>query len=169
LANFFLFINRTQVNNNLYSQNKNDYEVWKHFYFFLWVVIEDAPVGFHDKINLRDRLKEMFIKGKQLFANKADFNFISGYTVSLFPYKYGDYDDFDKDGQEMLYKATKLEPDNVIYELVYQGSFTTIDNKKYRELKINAAPKVLETFSGYGALNKYFKQVLLVKEDKAYR
>ena len=155
--------------NDLYLQNENDYEVWKHFYFFLWIGIEDTPVSFHDKISLHERLKEMFIKGEQLFNNKADFNFISGYTISLFPYEYGDFDEFDKQGREMLYKATKLESKNIIYELAYQGSFTTISDKNYRELKINAASKVLETFSGDGALNKYFKQILLIKEEKAYR
>jgi hypothetical protein len=153
----------------LYSQNKSDYEVWKHFYFFLWLAIEDAPSSFQDKINLRDLLKEMLIEGKQRFADKADFNFIAGYTVSIFPYEYGDYDDLEKEGNEMQYKATKLEPDNIIYELLYQGSLASTDTEKYRHLRINAAPKVLETFPGNGALNKYFRQVLIVKDEKANR
>jgi len=153
---------------DLYAKDNSNYQIWKHFYFFLWTAIEDAPSSFHDKINLRDLLKNLFIEGKQHFADKADFNFIAGYTVSIFPYEYGDYDNLEKEGMEMLHNATKLEPNNIIYELLYQGSLTTTDNEKYKRLRIDAAPKILETFSGNGTLNKYFRQVLIVKE-KAYR
>ena len=64
--------------NDIYNQNKNDYEVWKHFYFFLWTAIEDAPSSFHDKINLRHLMQVMFDEGKKTFADNADFNFIAG-------------------------------------------------------------------------------------------
>ena len=150
--------------NDLYSEDKSVYEVWKHFYFFLWTAIEDAPSSFHKKINLRQLLKEMFIKGKQFFADKADFNFIAGYTVTIFPYEYGDYNSLEKEGREMLFKAKKLEPHNIIYELLYQGSLMTTSNEKYRQLRIKAGPKIMETFSDNSTLSKYFKQVLIEKE-----
>jgi len=97
-----------QAYSDIYSRNKNDYETWKHFYFFLWIAIEDAPSSFNDKIDLRHLLKIMFDAGKQAFAEKADFNFIAGYTVSIFPYEYGEYDDLEKEAQQMLLKATRL-------------------------------------------------------------
>ncbi len=155
--------------NDLYNRNKNDYEVWKHFYFFLWTAIEDAPSSFHDKINLRHLLQVMFDEGKKAFPENADFNFIAGYTVSIFPYEYGDYDDLEKEGQEMLLKAKQLQPDNIIYKLVYLGSISSVDPKEYRQAEIDAASKVLETFNGRGALNRYFKQVLYRLDKKAYR
>jgi hypothetical protein len=155
--------------NNLYNQNKNDYEVWKHFYFFLWTAIEDAPSSFHDKINLRPLMQIMFDEGKKAFADNADFNFIAGYTVSIFPYEYGDYDDLEKEGNEMLLKATQLQPDNLIYRMVYLGSISNVDRQQYRQVEIDAAPKVLETFSGTGALNRYFRQVLYRLDKQAYR
>jgi len=155
--------------NELYHRNKNDYDVWKHFYFFLWTAIEDAPSSFHDKINLRQLLQEMFDYGKQAFATIADFNFIAGYTVSIFPYEYGDYDSLEKEGQQMLLKAKQLERPNLIYKLAYSGSIPNVDPKEYRQAEIEAAPKVLETFSGSGALNKYFKEILYRLDKKAYR
>jgi hypothetical protein len=155
--------------NNFYNQNKNDYEVWKHFYFFLWTAIEDAPSSFHDKINLRPLMQIMFDEGKKAFADNADFNFIAGYTVSIFPYEYGDYDDLEKEGNEMLLKATQLQPDNLIYRMVYLGSISNVDRQQYRQVEIDAAPKVLETFSGTGALNRYFRQVLYRLDKQAYR
>jgi hypothetical protein len=154
---------------NLYNQNKNDYNVWKHFYFFLWTAIEDAPSSFHDKINLRHLLQVMFDEGKKAFADNPDFNFITGYTVSIFPYEYGDYEDLEKEGNELLHKATQLEPDNLIYKMVYLGSVSNVDQQLYRQAEIDAAPKVLETFNGTGALNKYFKQVLYRLDKKTYR
>lgn len=144
----------------LYKTNKNDYKVWKHFYFFLWAAIEDAPISFQDKINLRHLLQVMFDEGKKNFAHEADFNFIAGYTVSIFPYEYGDYDDMEKEGNKLLSKAVQLQPDNLIYKMVYLGSISSIEPEQYRHAEIEAAPKVLETFNGQGALNKYFKQVL---------
>ncbi|MFL0683227.1 MAG: hypothetical protein ACJLTB_08350 [Algoriphagus aquaeductus] len=154
---------------DLYNTDKRNYEVWKHFYFFLWTAIEDAPSSFQDKINLRQLLQVMFDEGKTAFADNADFNFIAGYTVSIFPYEYGDYGDLEKEGNEMLLKATKLQPDNLIYKMVYLGSISDVDRQQYKQVEIDAAPKVLETFSGTGTLNKYFRQVLYRLDKKAYR
>lgn len=111
----------------------------------------------------------MFNEGKKTFADNADFNFIAGYTVSIFPYEYGDYEDFEKEGRQMLLKATKLDPDNSIFRMVYLGSLPDGDKQLYRQAEIEAAPKVLETFDGKGALNKYFKEILYRIDKKAYR
>ena len=145
---------------NIYSQNKNDFKVWKHFYFFLWTAIEDAPESFHDKINLRLFLQEMYDHGKKLFFDLADFNFIAGYTVSIFPYEYGDYSDLEKVGQQMLLKATEYDPGNLIYKMVYLGSLRKGDKAQYKQVEIDAASKVLDTFKGSGSLNKYFRKTL---------
>jgi hypothetical protein len=153
----------------LYTSSKNDYEIWKHFYFFLWTAIEDAPTSFQDRIDLRRLLKLMFDDGRLAFGDRADFNFIAGYTVSIFPYEFGDYENLSKEGGTMLEKAFHLEPENLIYRLVYLGSILNVNPKEYRQAEIDAAPEVLETFSGPGALNKYFRQVLYRLDQKAYR
>jgi hypothetical protein len=135
----------------------------------LWTAIEDAPSSFQDKVNLRHLLQVMFDEGKKTFADNADFNFIAGYTVSLFPYEYGNYEDLEKEGNDMLLKAKQIQPDNLIYRLVYLGSISNVDQQKYRQAEIDAASKVLETFSGIGTLNRYFRQVLYRLDKKAYR
>lgn len=155
--------------NDLYSKDRSDYEVWKYFYFFLWTAIEDAPSSFHERINLRSLLQRMFDEGKQSFSEKADFNFIAGYTISIFPYEYGRYYDLEKEGQQMLHKANKLDPKNIIYRLAYLGSIPNVDKSEYRRAEIDAAPKVLETFRGNGALNKYFRDIFSRLDKKAYR
>lgn len=155
-----------QVYSEIYSKNNNEYEVWKHFYFFLWTAIEDAPSSFNDKIDLRQSLKIMLGEGREKFAEIADFNFIAGYTVSIFPYEYGDYNDLEKEAKQMLLKATSLEPENIIYKMVYLGSVSKFDDQMYRQAAVEAAPKVLETFSGNGGLNKYFREVLYRLDKK---
>jgi len=60
----------------------------------------------------------------------------------------------------MLLKATRLDPENLIYEMVYLGSTSTPNARNYQQIAREAAPKVLEAFNGNGFLNRYFKQVL---------
>lgn len=153
----------------LYAKNASDYEVWKHFYFFLWTAIEDAPSEFHNRIQLRQRIQVMLDDGKRMFSDSADFNFIAGYTVSIFPYEYGNYEDGEKEGQQMLQKTTVLQPDNTIYRLMYLGSIPNLEAATYRQAEIEAAPNVVATFRGAGALNNYFREVLCRVCDKFTR
>jgi hypothetical protein len=155
--------------NTLYNDDKSDYAIWKHFYFFLWTAIEDAPSSFHERINLRHLLQVMFQQGKRAFADIADFNFIAGYTVSIFPYEYGDYEDLEKEGRDMLLRAAKLEPDNAIYKLAYLGGTSDVDPREYAQAATEAGPKVLETFAGGGALNKYCREIFYRLDKTAYR
>jgi hypothetical protein len=149
-----------QIYRNLYSKSKKEYENWKYFYFFLWIAIEDGTEEFIEKINLRELLKKMFEDGKCQFSDFPDFNFIAGYTVSIFPYEIGNYENLEIESKEMLRKAHHLEPENLIYKIAYLGSLDNCDDSEYGKTKVEAAPKVLEQFSGEGLLNKYFRQVL---------
>ena len=153
----------------LYSESKSDYEIWKNFHFFLWIAIEDGTTEFNERIEVNKLLQKLFDEGKSNFSELADFNFIAGYTVSIFPYEYGDYDDLEMEAELMLKKANELEPENLIYKLAYFGSIQNVDKEEYRKLEIESSPKVLETFSGKGMLNKYFRQVLNRIDKKAYR
>jgi hypothetical protein len=137
--------------------------------FFLWSALEDTPKSFQDRIGLQKLLQEMFEQGKQKYSTNANFNFIAGYTVSIFPYEFGDYEKLEKEGHQMLLKATKLDPDNLIYKMVYLGSGSNYNPSLYLQTTIQAAPKVMETFIGQGLLNKYFRQVLLRADKKANR
>ncbi|MBC8085541.1 MAG: hypothetical protein H7Z21_20270, partial [Hymenobacter sp.] len=142
--------------NSRYSCNKNDCEICKHFYFFLWTAIENAPDSFQESINLRHLLQVLLAEGKQNFSDVADFNFIAGYTVSIFPHEYGDYEDLESQAKAMLLTASQLEPANLIYKLVYLGSIPDSNPQVYRQARIDAAPEILEKFGGNGVLNKYF-------------
>jgi hypothetical protein len=145
----------------IYNAEKPDFQVWKHYYFFLWNLIEEATDEFKSHHNLNQLLQDSLKVGQQNFSDNPDFNFIAGYTISIFPYEYGDYYEMKNLGVEMLYKATQLEPNNSIYIMVYLGAdVNTGKTPAYEQSIIEAAPKVLENYSGKGCLNKYFKQIL---------
>ena len=144
---------------SLYSNHKDDFEIWKHFYFYLWIVIENMPNEFVEKIMREKRLKEMFDEGKLIFSEKAEFNFIVGYTISIFPYEFGDYEEFEKLGSKLITKAKNLEPSNPIYEMVYLSDIDS-EESRYEIARKEAILKVLEKYNGIGLLNDYFRQVL---------
>ena len=155
-----------ELYNRLYQINPSGFEMWKHFYFFVWTAIEDAPSEFHDRINLRQKLQELYEDGKKRFQNYTEFKFIAGYTVSIFHYEYGDYEDLEKEGKEFLRQANQERPDDKIFKMVYLGSFES-DKKEYRQAELEASPVVRNRFQGPGLLNRYFRQVLNRKNKKA--
>ena len=89
----------------LYQEERKDYSIWKNFYFFLWMMIEDAPGSFREKVELQSLMRKMYDEGKTQFSENADYNFIAGYTVSIFPYAFGDYAKFEREGMDMLLKV----------------------------------------------------------------
>lgn len=105
-------------------------------------------------------LRTMLREGKAAFADIADFNFIAGYTVSLFPYLFGGYKEMEKEGIRWLQRAVELAPDDLVYKMGYLGGIRNADFRQYEEAKLNAAPLVVERFKGAGVLNSYFREVL---------
>ncbi|GAB3832916.1 hypothetical protein [Hymenobacter jeollabukensis] len=143
----------------LYSANKLDYDIWKNFYIFLWLALEETPEFFQEKINLQSLLPTMLTEGKQNFSTLADFNFIAGYTVSILPYEFGEFSTMEDEATRMLLKAFELDPSNTIYRMVYLGNNSS-KSEEYLKSTAEAGPIVLHKFAGAGMLNKYFRQVL---------
>lgn len=151
--------------NEHYERNPTDFEIWKHFYFFLWVAIEDASSEFHERINLRQRLKKMYDEGQKSFQKLPEFKFIAGWTVSIFPYEYGDYEDLESQGKELLRQAHQDCPEDKVFKMTYL--LCSLDSRKeeYKKVEIEAGPDVLKRFQGPGFLNRYFRQVLSRKNE----
>lgn len=144
---------------DLYSRSKSDFEVWKFFFFFLWVIIEEMPNEFSEKIQRENKLKKMFVDGQTIFSKIAEFNFIAGYTMSIFPYEFGNYAEYERKSTELLAEARNLEPNDEIYRMVYLG-IAENNNDEYIKASISAESKVTEKYKGSGLLNEYFMQVL---------
>ncbi|MGY2134280.1 hypothetical protein ACW9KT_18755 [Hymenobacter sp. HD11105] len=142
----------------LYGQCPDDYQVWRHFYFFLWVAPEEAPVEILERLGVTARLRVLLTEGESRFATQADFHFLAGYTIAVLPYEFGPFAEWEQKGNEMLLQATLLAPENPIYRLAYLGSFP--DSPAYRQAMLEAAPVVVSAFQGKGLLNHYFRHVL---------
>lgn len=145
-----------------FSSNQ-DFELWKHYYFFLWyIVVEDFAVGLEKFVlenKIENKLKEVSHFGIKTFKNNPEALFILGYTISLFPYHFGEYEKTESEAKQMLEKAHNILPSDIIYKLAYFGSGTE-NQKTYDQVCLQAASEVIERFNGKGLLNAYFKDVL---------
>jgi hypothetical protein len=143
------------------SENNADFETWKYYFFFLWSMIEDVSGIFKMGIDLRTELEYELKNGLNKYSKLAEFNFITGYAISIFPYEFGDYEKLEIKGKKMLKKAFEMEKSNPIYEMVYLGSKSR--NKKEESLykkKCAESKQILKIkYNGKGLLNEYFNQV----------
>jgi len=155
----------------LISKNNTDFEIWKYYFFFLWSMLEDVNGRFTEDINLRTELESELKNGLNKYSELADFNFIAGYTISIFPYEFGEYEEFEIKGKEMLKKAFEMEPSNPIYKMVYLGSNVLNDKKQsLYEMACTESILILKTkHNGKGLLNEYFNQVFNRDGKKASR
>jgi hypothetical protein len=140
-----------------------DFELWKHYYFFLWYInVEEFAL--HMEAFIRENkldivLKEVALFGLKTFKNNPEALFILGYTISLFPYYFGEYEKLESEAKQMLNKAHNIQSNDIIYKLAFLGS-TDGNQEVYDQVCVEAAPEVLIRFNGKGLLNNYFKQVL---------
>lgn len=152
--------------NELYQSDKANFEVWKHFYFYLWLAPEETSEEFQSQINLQQSLRDLYNEGKQLFQNETEFKFITGYTISILPYVFGDYAEFEKIGNELLRQAHKEKPNDKIYKMVYLGTINS-NIEEYKKAELEASQVVFNRFQGPGLLNNCFRHVLnRVKKTK---
>lgn len=160
LENAGLFYEALKKYSNLYDKNNEDYFVWKHFYFFLWISLEEAPKGFCEENNVRFNMQTLLKEGEEYFSEIADFNFITGYTISVFPYEFGGYDDMKQKSINFLQTAIELEPNNILYTIALYGNKTNISSQIKKNLKI-ILPSITNKFAGKGFLNRYFYDFLI--------
>jgi hypothetical protein len=150
--------------NSIFLPEEPNFEIWRYYYFFLWTSYEDASSEFFERIEAEKRLQDLIKIGVMNFSEIAEFNFIAGYTICIFPYIYGEYEEWEEKAAQMLKKAFLKEPKNPIYEMIYLGSGQEINPDRYNQCRKEAQPKVLDQFSGIGYLNNYFRQILLDKK-----
>ena len=156
---------------NMIAENNSDFETWKFYFFFLWTMIEDVNGLFRKDIDLRTELESELKNGLDRYSELAEFNFIAGYAVCIFPYEFGDYEELDSKGREMLKKASEMEPTNPIYKMAYLGSLSLNEKGQslYEKACAESQPILKTKYSGKGFLNEYFNQVFNRDGKKASR
>jgi len=154
----------------LISENDTDFETWKYYFFFLWSMIEDVNGVLTVEIDLRKELENELKNGLNKYSELAEFNFMAGYAVCIFPYEFGDYEELEIRGREMLKNASEIDSTNSIYKMAYLGSkaLNTEEQSEYENACIESQSIIKTKYSGKGFLNEYFNQVF-VRDGKASR
>jgi hypothetical protein len=69
-----------------------------------------------------DKYESMLKKLTNIVLNNLDddaFLWTFGYMISLFPFYFGEYEEWESKGDEMLEKAHNLRPNDPVIKLVY--------------------------------------------------
>jgi hypothetical protein len=146
----------------LLNKNSTDFELWKHYFFFLWYMVEVVKGQFTVDIDLHKTLATELKKGQELFKNIPEFNFITGYSISIMPYIFGNCNAYEKKAIELLEKASNLEPNNPIYKMTLLGAQWDFGGQKqsYNEVCLRSKQIIAQKYSGKGLINSYFFTIL---------
>lgn len=146
-----------------FDQAKHEFALWRSYYFFLWYcLVEEGMLGiekFNLDYNLREEYDSLLMYGRLTYPGIPEFNFIVGYTFSVYPYLFPDILENEAYGKQLIQKAWNLERNNLIYNMV-RLSDTLPNSRDYAKSCINAFSLVLSQYKGNGYLNTYFRRVL---------
>ncbi|MFK8795852.1 hypothetical protein [Planococcus plakortidis] len=144
-----------------WQENPNDLKVNIRLAFFCWyLVVEEGPLGIKsmDLDELTTILIQVTNFGLTNFEDHEEFLWIFGWMISLFPYYFGDYEEWEEKGKSMLKRAHELNPEDPVYRYSYIGSLASSEvelKNGYQPLEV-----VLEDrFQGKGVLSEYFKDI----------
>ncbi|OIN67358.1 hypothetical protein BLD48_06965 [Exiguobacterium sp. KRL4] len=146
---------------NSWRQNPADLKTVIRLGFFCWyVVVEQGPLGIADADvdmdELETLLEEVTHFGLTHFMTNEDFLWCFGYMISMFPYYFGDYEQWEEKGISMLKRASELRPDEPIYTYSYLRSFSNTYDK-HKEVFQQVQIVLEDRFKGEGLLSDYFK------------
>jgi len=159
-----------------YRANPNDLQTVIRLGFLSWyVLVEWGCIHVTEDMNQRTYqtiLDEVAHTGFDNFSDNADFLWCFGYMIFLFPYYFGDFDQWQQKGIEMTKQAYEKMKDPML-KMIYLGCDVTRDLRGYYDACYEARPLVATRFSGNGVLNHYFatalnRQIPSFKEFEKY-
>ena len=102
------------------EEHPEDAEPYVRALYLLLNLLLEEDYASHDleHDSLAEMLKQYFDSSYGKFNNNAEYLFFIGYFMGLAEWYFGQ-ETLDL-GHEMLQKATKLEPDNLLYEWAYE-------------------------------------------------
>lgn len=146
-----------------WQQNPTDLKTTVRLGFFCWyVVVEQEPLGITDADidtgELESILTEVTHFGLAHFMTNEDFLWCFGYMISMFPYYFGDYEQWEEKGIFMLKRAYELYPEEPVYKYSYLGSFSNT-YRKHKDVFQQVQTVLEDRFKGDGLLSEYFKSI----------
>lgn len=153
---------------DLWKANKEDVNVLVRLGTECWYVLMlwDSEI-YTSALNyqrFQENLIEVTQYGLERFSNNSLFLWTFGYMISMFPtlfYKGGEENSYllwEKTGEEMLEKASRICSEDLIIRLLFYG--TRKANKSYFMLRKSIQKLLPERFPGNSKIEKYFLEIL---------
>ncbi|MCZ8521218.1 MULTISPECIES: hypothetical protein [Paenibacillus] len=120
-----------------------------------WGCSKPADAAEEDYDSFESTLQEVTKQGMRCFAGDPGFLWFFGYAITLFPYHFGDYEEWHAIGSRMLLQAHRLRPHDPFIEMLYWGSQPS-SSAAYAVARSKAALTAKERFAGGGRFQRYF-------------
>lgn len=152
------------------TSNKNneplDFDLWMHYFFFLWHVSEGCIGQLSFDSTLEQDLLDALNHGEKHFTDHAEFHFLTGYCMHMLPYLFGDYEYYELEGLTRLARATQLAPENPLYKMIEMGgSIPKVHlTQAYKSLCKESNAYIKSHYQGDGILNEYIRGVMYRNE-----
>ena len=132
-----------------------------------WYVLSLWDCSIYTKNLSYKKFKETIVEcaefGRRNFNNDDRFLCVAGYMASILPNLfYNDdmddlYSEWEQKGKDMLLRAARISPDNLICKVLYLG--TKGVSEEYSEAKTQLATRLNDFFPGSTAIEEYFKDI----------
>ncbi|QEK13136.1 hypothetical protein FQB35_12855 [Crassaminicella thermophila] len=146
-----------------WMENQLDLKVTIRLGFLCWYILVEWDCINSEGVNqekFENSLKEVTQFGLMNFSEEIEFLWIFGYMISMFPYYFGDYEEMEQLGIEMLRKAHHLDTSDSIVKMVYLGHNYNENPKEYEKSCKMSKLLIVDRFKGEGILAEYFREVL---------
>jgi hypothetical protein len=148
---------------NEWKKEKLNLKKYLRLSFLCWYIVVESGCLNDSTINDAEYeylLMEIKDFGFKHFSQDSEFLWVYGYMISLFPYYFGEYEEWEEKGNQMIYKAYKLNSQDPIVKYIYIRSFPSSIVPGAREIEQVVNKLLPERFKGNGQLQSYFKEVL---------
>lgn len=145
---------------HLWLTHKDNIEIASHLGCICWYVLVFWERIDNSTLDERDFIKtltEVTEYGLISFTDKPEFLWKFGYMIKLFPYYFGDYEKWEKIGQQLIEKAHELKPEDPVITMIYLNDDSL---SEYKEACVKVSEQLPSRFSGTGVIDKYFRSVL---------
>lgn len=133
-------------------------------WFFLSQPVNCSTHPNDTNLQFKKTLSEVTEYGMSQFADNPKFLWLAGYMIQMFPSHFclkgnsGEFLEWEQRGENMLYRATQLEPSNLIAQTLYWG--TKSSSPLYSSFQLLLVPRLNELFPGQTAIEEYFREIL---------
>ena len=153
---------------NLWDADKSNVSKLLRLISECWYVLTEWNCFIQNKALSFDAFRKALVGAIQYglahFNRNADFLWISGYMISLFPELFCDGEEgislskWEQKGVDMLLAANQIDASNPIAKVLYLGTQSASD--EYAICKARLTPQLNNFFPGHTAIEEYFKEVL---------